>query len=189
MLLPLGRPLLLTARFVLVCLILSGCAMQKELPPRSEATMQRGQGRVLMLPLFENETFEPILEGTLTQIFKATLFEQGWQLAPPKRPGTKVLLGRITGFGLQPIALNAVGGAREYRVVLALALVFLEAEGGPETFSMTVQGTADYIARPDPGSDRIAKDRAIREAGRQMAEQLAAALEGALDSEAKAQGE
>jgi len=176
------------ALLVLAVLSFSSCGVQTGLRSNSDAVSKASAGRVLILPLFENETFEPILERQLTQIFKETLFQQGWTVISRNQGHTKVLRGRITSFGLRPIALNPVGAAREYRIDIGLALVLLQEEGGAEDLKLRLQGMADFIARPDPGSDRVSKDRAIREAGRGMAEQLVVALEGVLDAKPKALG-
>lgn len=165
-------------------LVISGCTALNKGRSFSEEKSEGSLG-VLIVPLFENETFEPILERPLTQIFKETLFEEGWVVVNPGKPGTQVLLGRIKSFGLRPISLNPVGAVREYRIDLGLSVEVLESAGGQAALSMAIEGRADYVARPDPGSDRVAKDRAIREAGRGMAEKLAAALQVALNPKTK----
>ncbi len=132
----------------------------------------------LSVPLFQNATFEPLLEKTLTSIFKTTLYEQGWQVnagasaQDDAQEKSKVLIGRITSFGRKPISLDQIGRAREYRINITLKVTLLKSKDGAERFSKLIEGEAEYIARPGSEEDRTAKDRAIREAGRDMAHRL-----------------
>lgn len=138
---------------------------------------QKRPNPILSIPLFNNTTFEPLLEKALTPIFKTSLYERGWGINADVDQTAKVLVGQIVGFGRKPISLDQVGGAKEYRINMILKLALLDSKGGETGFSRTVEGVAEYIARSDSGDDRLAKDRAIREAGRDMAEQIANLLE------------
>lgn len=145
---------------------------------------QQGHKPSLSIPLLKNTTFEPLLEKTLTSIFKTALYEQGWQInADDQSEGdssNKVLEGKITGFSRHPISLNQLGSVIEYRINMTIKVVLLGSKNRAKRFSRTINGEAEYIARSDSGEDRIAKDRAIREAGRDMADQLLAFLQADL---------
>jgi len=119
----------------------------------------------------------------LTPIFKTSLYERGWNITENSDQIAKMLVGQITRFGRQPISLDPVGGAREYRINITLKIGLVESKTGKESFSHTVEGVAEYIARAGSGDDRLAKDRAIREAGRDMAEQVTHLLENVIDQE------
>ncbi len=163
--------------FILSALIgFSGCA-------KRGAILTKAPSPRLVLPLFKNSTFEPLLEKTLTPIFKTSLYERGWNISENTDQIAKTLVGQITRFGRHPISLDQVGGAREYRINISLKIAVLESKGGEESFSKTVEGVAEYIARADSGDDRLAKDRAIREAGRDMAEQVADLLRNMIDQQ------
>lgn len=137
----------------------------------------------LSIPLFKNATFEPILEKPLTQIFKKTFYGRGWNVQGGSDKSGMILFGRIAHFGRSPIALNSVGAAREYRVTIGMNVRILHEKMEEALVSKTVEGRADYIARPDAQEDRIAKDRAIREAGRSMAEEVASLLQMIVDQQ------
>jgi len=175
-----GRFYLFSVLIITMLLNLSGCSTWKGADSKASTLESVAKGeadRAVIIPLFENATFEPILEKHLTQIFKETLYGHGWKVESHSATVTRVLIGQIIHFGRSPIALNAVGAARAYRVYIGLNVQLLKEEGGEVLFSMTLEGSADYIARPNAGRDRISKDRAIREAGRGMAEKLAASLQ------------
>ncbi|MFQ5950400.1 MAG: hypothetical protein ACE5J1_06925, partial [Nitrospiria bacterium] len=73
---------------------------------------------------------------------------------------------------------NLQGRVKEYRIKIGLQLRLHrskmgEGPDGRKTFVTATEGSAEYIARSDPDADRIAENRAIREAGRRMAEEAA----------------
>lgn len=126
------------------------------------------------VPLFENATFEPILEKRLGEIFKETLLSRGWKIVGDPDAAPLVLTGRIHRYERIPVSLNLQEQAEEYRIRIGLEVrLFDSTEGRNEAnlvWKREVEGAADYIARPDPSADRVAQDRAIREAARRMAE-------------------
>lgn len=138
-----------------------------------------GAGRTIAIPLFENATFEPILEKRVTEIFKETFFSKGWNVVSDQSPASLVLTGRIHRFERVPLSLNRSGQAEEFRVKIGMEVRFLDSESEPKPDGKAVpakretEGIADYFARADVAADRVAEDRAIREAGRKMAEQVA----------------
>lgn len=138
-----------------------------------------GAGRTIAIPLFENATFEPILEKRVTETFKETFFSKGWKVVSDQDPASLVLTGRIYRFERVPLSLNRSGQAEEFRVKIGMEVRLLDSENGPKPDGKAgplkgeAEGVADYFARADVAADRVAEDRAIREAGRKMAEQVA----------------
>jgi outer membrane lipopolysaccharide assembly protein LptE/RlpB len=135
-------------------------------------------GRSIAIPLFENATFEPILEKRVTETFKETFYSRGWKVISDQNLASFVLTGRINRFERIPVSLNRDGQAQEFRVKIGMELRLLDSENGQKRSGKTdllkreSEGVADYIARVDVAEDRVAEDRAIREAGRKMAEQV-----------------
>jgi outer membrane lipopolysaccharide assembly protein LptE/RlpB len=142
----------------------------------SNSAESMGAGRTIAIPLFENATFEPILEKRVTETFKETFFSRGWKVVAPNR-ASLVLTGRIHRFERTPISLNRDGQAEEYRVKIGMEILLLDPEAREKQqtapLKREAEGLADYVARADVAADRVAEDRAIREAGRKMAEQVA----------------
>lgn len=135
-------------------------------------------GRTIAIPLFENTTFEPILEKRVTETFKETFYSRGWKVVSDQSSASFVLTGTINRFERIPVSLNQEGLAEEFRVKIGMELRLLDSESGqkrngkPDLLKRVSEGVADYIARADVAADRVAEDRAIREAGRKMAEQI-----------------
>jgi hypothetical protein len=148
-------------------------------PERSDGAESTGAGRNIAIPLFENTTFEPILEKRVTEAFKETFFSKGWKVVSDQRHASLILTGRILRFERIPISLRQDGLAEEFRVKIGMEVRLLDSEKEPTQegkaapLKREAEGIADYIARADVAADRVAEDRAIREAGRKMAEQVA----------------
>ena len=165
----------------LLCLFLLGvsaCGYHvgsgNDLSTHAEST---AAGRTVAIPLFENATFEPILEKRLTEAFKETFFSKGWKVVSDQSRASTVLTGRIVRFERLPLSLRQDGQAEEFRVKIGMEVRLLDSDKGQDgkavSLKRSAEGIADYIARADVAADRAAEDRAIREAGRKMAEQVA----------------
>jgi len=112
----------------------------------------------------------------MTQVVKETLSRRGWQIEESQAKADLSLSGRVTSSGLKAISLSLLGAAREYRVRLKMKVRLLNAKDGKVLRVLTPEGLAEYRAQPDTARDRLAKDRAIREAGQKMAHEIALAL-------------
>ncbi len=161
---------------LILVISLSAClSPQKNTDNQTGATEYRIT-KEIVIPLFHNATLEPILEKELTRIFKETFFSQGWQILNKNTGREKILTGKITAFSVTPTALSPRGGARAYQIkILMDVLVQGEKEG--VILKTKLEGISDYTARPNTAADRAAKNRAIREAAREMAERATAFLD------------
>lgn len=139
---------------------------------------ERKLAKPIAIPLFSNATLEPILEKEMTRIFKETFYTQGWHVTNRASGDEPLLSGRVTHFSVVATALTSTGGAREYQMRIGMEIHLLQGVGAEQkkVFTTTVEGISDYRAQPDSATDRAAKNRAIREAGQEMAEQVAAFL-------------
>ncbi len=149
--------------------------------PRAEKT--------IAIPLFSNTTFEPILEKELTRIFKETFYNHGWHVANKPLGNDLVLRANITSFSQIPTSLTPSGGAREYRVQIVAEFQLQQGARQEQRFSKVVTGVADYVTRSDVAQDRSSKNRAIREAGREMAEQVSALIQMPIPEHAQMKSE
>ena len=142
--------------------------------------------RTVAVPLFDNRTFEPLLEARLTERVKARLVSTGpWRLV--NRPGVAdlVIVGTVTGFGVTPVSFDETHSALEQRVTITVE-VMAERRGraaGAPAFRRTLTGTAEYAELGDTLRTRAAKNRAIEEAGDLLAQDLLARL---IDAERRA---
>ena len=157
----------------------AGCGYHAGIYPEGATSSTSVQGRAkqtLAIPLFSNATLEPLLEKQITQTFKETLSRRGFHIEKNRKKALLSLAGRITAFGRTPISLSLLGAAREYRIRIKIKIRLLRTKDGKELRTYLLQGLAEYNAQADAGRDRIAKDRAIREAAQKMANEIALAL-------------
>lgn len=145
---------------------------------RANGASESKLSKPIAIPLFSNATLEPILEKEMTRIFKETFYAQGWQVTNSQKGDEPLLSGRVTYFSVVATALTLTGGAREYQMRIGLEVHLLQGAGAEQKkiFTTTVEGISDYRAQPDSATERAAKNRAIREAGQEMAEQVSAFL-------------
>ena len=152
---------------LLLVLSLAGCGYQSGI--RSEIT---SSDQTIAIPIFENATFEPLLERQVAESFKETFLRQGWRVVAHSDQAPLTLSGRVIRFDRVPISLNLIGQALEYRITIGLEYTFLPKTGDPPKQKDHAEASAEYIANPDPLADRAAEDRAIREAGLRLAERV-----------------
>ncbi len=157
-------------RAILLLLVsLAGCGYHSGI--RSEMA---SPDRTIAIPVFENATFEPLLENRVSEGFKETFLRQGWQVVAKPDQAPLTLSGRVIRFDRVPISLNRIGQAQEYRITIGLEYAFLSSKETPPSKQKDhAEASAEYIASSDPITDRVAEDRAIREAGRRLAERVA----------------
>lgn len=153
---------------LLLLLSLAGCGYHNGI--RSDAP---SPDQIIAIPVFENATFEPLLEKRVSESFKEIFLRQGWQVLGHSDQAPLTLSGRVTRFDRTPLSLNRIGQAQEYRITIGLEYTLLPKEADRSKQKDHAEASAEYLASPDPISDRAAQDRAIREAGQHLAEQVA----------------
>lgn len=128
----------------------------------------------MMIPVFENQTFEPALEGKLTRRVKQEFIRRGgFRITEDPGRARYILEGQITSFDLAALSFNTASRAVEQRVRISTNVEVLSATdrtvlrraGG-------IQGTAEFVVDPDPGVSRSAQDLAIEEALARAAEEI-----------------
>lgn len=161
------------AALALIVLAATGCGYTAVSAPPV------GEVQTVAVPLFNNRTFEPLLEARLTERVKSRLVSTGpWRLV--NRPGAAdlVIVGTVTGFGVTAVSFDATHSALEERVTITVD-VTAERRGRPTgapVFRRTLTGTAEYTELGDSLRTRAAKNRAIEEAGDFLAQDLIARL-------------
>ncbi|NOY84259.1 MAG: hypothetical protein GXO96_05490 [Nitrospirae bacterium] len=167
----------LSTIFLLLLIVsLSACLSPQKNTEDQTSTTEYRITKNIVIPLFHNTTLEPLLEKELTRIFKETFFSQGWQIHNKHTDIEKILTGKITAFSVTPTALNLTGGARAYQIKILMDIL-LQGDKEGVILKTKLEGISDYTARPNAVADRAAKNRAIREAAREMAERATAFLE------------
>lgn len=138
-----------------------------------------GHPPTIAVPLFENRTFEPLLDVRVTERVKSRLVAAGpWRLV--NRPGTAdlVVRGVVTALGVTPVSFDRSNRVLEQRVTITAQITTdrrSQAAAGPP-FQGTVTGTSEYSEIGDTLQIRAAKNRAIEDAGDLLAQDLIARL-------------
>lgn len=132
----------------------------------------------IAVPLFENRTFEPLLDVRVTERVKSRLVATGpWRLV--NRPGTAdlVVRGVVTALGVTPVSFDRSHRVLEQRVTITAQITAdrRNQAAGP-AFQGTVTGTSEYSEVGDTLQIRAAKNRAIEEAGDLLAQDVIARL-------------
>ncbi len=149
----------LAASFSLV-----GCGYYRGIAPVSS-------GPKIAIPLFENATFEPILDRQTTRAVKEAFLARGFNVTGDPNGAPIILAGKISSFEKTPISLNAAGSALEYRVKIGTKIT-LRYRGETEGATFIVEEAAEFFSHSDTILHRAAEDRAIREASLRLAERM-----------------
>ncbi len=162
--------LFLAIPFALLLTLTSGCgyrmAGKMELPPDS---------RTIAVPVFYNNTFEPILEQFMTSAVKRE-FMTNSRLAVVNntRDADLVLKGTILSYGLTPLSFDPSRSVvMEYRIHITVHVVLEDSRS--HTILMeepALEAVSEYRVHADTSANRVAQDRAIEEAGRLFAENV-----------------
>ena len=128
------------------------------------------------VPEFDNRTFEPYVETRVTTRVKSRLVSSGpWRVVNDPQRAALVIHGAITGFGVTTVAFDANNQPLEQRVFITADITTESKSAAP--LRVMVTGTAEYTQDSDSLQTRAAKNRAIEEAGDNLAETLIARLE------------
>ncbi len=119
-----------------------------------------------------NTTPEPLLEERLSQLISQELLtDHRIRLVNLQGKADSLLRGEITSFGETALSFDPSRNALEYRITITINLT-LESVN-PQTLywkSQGIQTSAEYLSTNDTSVTRSAKDRAIREIGKNIAE-------------------
>lgn len=151
--------------------IVAGCGYTMVGAKGSTATM-------VAVPLFENRTFEPLLDARVTERVKSRLAAAS-PFRVVNRPGVAdvVISGAITAFGVTPVSFDRAHRALEQRVSITVSVTTSpRGSGALPAVSGSFTGTAEYTETENSLQTRAAKNRAIEEAGDALAQDLVARL-------------
>ncbi len=144
------------------------------------APQEPGRGSVAV-PLFDNRTFEPILEARVTERVKTRLVSTGpWRVVNNPKRAALVIRGAVTAFGVTTLSFDAADPSQAPTRPLEQQISItadVTAESDQHTpLRMILTGTAEYTQTSDSLQTRAAKNRAIEEASDGVAEALVARI-------------
>ncbi|HEY5649137.1 MAG TPA: LptE family protein [Nitrospiria bacterium] len=167
-----------TAALVLILSGLTACgyrtAGKPEIPPDSQT---------IAVPVFYNQTFEPILENSMTSAVKDEFLTNGrLRVVNEADQADLVLRGTILSYGLTPLSFDQTRSVvLEYRVHIRVRVVLEDSRTQRVLMEEpAMEAVAEYLVHPDTSAGRVAQDQAIEKAGRLFAENVVSRiLEGA----------
>ncbi len=129
-------------------------------------------GVTLAVPVFHNETFEPVLDRRVTEMVRRQFLQaDGLTLVNDVNSAPLVLAGRINGYGLQIMSFRR-GQVNESRVVLIASVVMKETGTKKILWSETYTAHAEFFVTADLATNRSRQDRATEEAAQMIAENI-----------------
>ncbi len=130
------------------------------------------RGLSLAVPVFYNDTFEPVLDKRVTEFVRRQFLQaDGLTLVNDVGAAPFVLKGRVRSYGLQPLSFRQ-GFVNEQRVILAVEVTFEEAAGHKVIWRESYTTSAEFFQTSDLATNRARQDRATEEACQAMAENI-----------------
>ncbi len=152
----------------LVALVVAGCGYE------FGTTVKPGSARGLQLavPVFRNDTFEPVLDKRVTEFVRRQFLQaDGLTLVNDVGAAPFVLKGRIRSYGLQTLSFRQ-GFVNEQRVILQVDVTFEDAAGRKVLWQESYRSSAEFFQTTDLATNRARQDRATEEACQAVAENI-----------------
>ena len=130
------------------------------------------RGVHLAVPVFFNDTFEPVLDKRVTEfIRKQFLQTDGLTLANDVGAAPLVLKGVVRSYGVGTLSFRQ-GSVNEQRVSLSVEVTFEDRSARKMLWSQTYTTSAEFFLSGDLAANRSRQDRATEEACQAMAEHI-----------------
>ena len=153
---------------VAVLVVLAGCGYEFG----TAAKPGSARGLTLAVPVFKNDTFEPVLDKRVTEFIRRQFLQaDGLTLVNDVGVAPLVLRGRILGYGLQTMSFRQ-GFVNEQRVNLSVAVTFEDTTAHKVLWQESYQTSAEFFQSADLATNRSRQDRATEEACQAMAEHI-----------------
>jgi len=149
-------------------LVLSGCGYElgTSVSPAQGGSLR---GVHLAVPVFFNDTFEPVLDKRVTEFIRRQFLQaDGLTLANDADTSPLVLKGMIRSYGIQTLSFRQ-GSVNEHRVSLTVVATFEDRSAHKKFWSQTFTSSAEFFVTNDLAANRGRQDRATEEACQAMA--------------------
>jgi outer membrane lipopolysaccharide assembly protein LptE/RlpB len=151
-----------------ILLLLAGCGYEFGTTAKPGAAY----GLTLAVPVFHNDTFEPILDRRVTEMVRRQFLQaDGLTLVNDAGAAPLVLSGRINGYGVQTLSFRR-GQVNESRVTIIATVAMEDAATKRTLWRETYTGSAEFFVTSDLATNRSRQDRATDEAALDMAENI-----------------
>lgn len=159
-------------------LVIAGCGYEfgTTLKPAQGGSLR---GVHLAVPVFFNDTFEPVLDKRVTEFIRRQFLQaDGLTLVNDVGAVPFVLKGTVKGYGVGTLSFRQ-GLVNEQRVSLVVTVAFEDAAARKVLWQETYTTAAEFFQTNDLATNRSRQDRATEEACQAMAEHIVSrVLEG-----------
>ena len=127
----------------------------------------------LVVRTLENKTFEPNLEARFTNYLRHEFSSgSGAQVVPDTEAADLVLSGQILGVGIPSLSFSMTT-TLESRAEVTMSVTVTEARTKRVVWTQTAKGSSEFYITPDLQFNRVLQNRAMEQAGRFIAADLA----------------
>ena len=165
--------------YVALSLPLSGCGYQFHVegagPTIGGATLvtQQEPPPRLMIRVLENKSFEPNLEVRFTNYVRHEFSAgSGAQVVSDSESADLMMTGQISSVGLPTLSFSQTT-TLESRAEVVVTVKIEETRTKKVIWAQAAQGAAEFFITPDLQFNRVLQNRALEQAGRLVAEDLA----------------
>ena len=159
-----------SAALMTLVMILNGCGYEFGTAAKPGAAY----GLRLAVPVFHNDTFEPVLDKRVTEMVRRQFLQaDGLTLVNDVGAASWTIVGRITGYGLSTIAFHSSGGGtNENRVTISATVLLQDTSTKKTVWAEGYVRSAEFFLSADLATNRSRQDRATEEAAQAMAEDI-----------------
>jgi outer membrane lipopolysaccharide assembly protein LptE/RlpB len=174
------------AVIVAACLLLAGCGYQFRVEGAGPtvgggAAASKANAPRLRIVNFENMTFEPNVELKYTAYARREFSTaSGANVVNDGEPADLILKGKINSIALPTINFS-LKGTFEGRVTVNVNATVEDAKSGKKIWSQSAAASSEFFMTDDLQFNRVLQTRAIEQAGRLVAADLAMRFQNFLD--------
>jgi hypothetical protein len=148
--------------------VLAGCGYEFG----NSAKPGAAYGLVLAVPVFHNDTFEPILDRRVTEMVRRQFLQaDGLTLVNDAGAAPLVLSGRVNGYSVQTLSFHQ-GQVNESRVTIYATVSMKDTGTKRQLWQETYVTSAEFFLTADLAINRSRQDIATDEAAQMMAENI-----------------
>ncbi len=127
----------------------------------------------LVVRTLENKSFEPNLEARFTNYLRHEFSSgSGAQIVPDTEAADLVLSGQIQSVGIPSLSFSMTT-TLESRAEVTVSVTVTEARTKRVVWTQTAKGSSEFYITPDLQFNRVLQNRAVEQAGRFIAADLA----------------
>lgn len=164
------RKLAITTALFVLAVTFAGCGYTLS-RTGSQAGPTKGVSKVFV-PLFVNDTFEPLIEKDYTAALKEDLAADGRWIITDRENADLIVDGKIKAFDLQPLSYDEKERILEYRVNVKTSVKVSDIKSGKVVSDQSIATFADYRVTEDITKSKIRREEAIRKTARNFAEEF-----------------